>query len=594
MNDLVIHRGPNHGSTITIDNVSLGHRRLSIIDLSEKGNQPMKYLHYYITYNGEIYNHNELKEQLKSIGYTFTSNTDTEVILAAYDNWKEKCLDKFRGMFAFIIYDTRENNIFVARDRFGIKPLYYWNPNENTIYFASEIKQFTAIPGWDPHLNKKMAKDFLIHGLIDHTNETMFKDIFQIRGGYYLKINTEKPISISSSIVKWYTIKKTYLRYERERTISKLQDTFISSLSEHLISDVPVGSCLSGGLDSSSIVCGISTIKSKNNTMKTFTSCSTIPRYDEKKYVDTIVRDKKIENYCVYPDYQGLISDIKNLIWQQDEPPQSSSIYAQMKVFQLAKQNNIKVMLDGQGADEIFAGYIPYFFVYLNELFINHRYIESIIQLKNSYSNHKFPLQVILQNLFNTVFIKTYFSKYIVKIDNWLDISKLDTTDYNPSINIIYNDLNRKTHEHITETSLPALLHWEDRNSMSFSIEARVPFLDHRIVEIGYNTPPEDKLNNGVTKFILRESVKNIIPTEIYNRKDKMGFVTPEEIWMKENSSQIIELLDQSIKNSKGIIKPGIIDKFTKMTNDKEPFTFLFFRVISFGIWLEIFNVKID
>jgi asparagine synthase (glutamine-hydrolysing) len=594
MNDIIAHRGPDFENSISIKNISLGHRRLSIIDLSENGNQPMQYLHYYIIYNGEIYNFQTIRKELINLGYTFTSETDTEVILAAYDYWKEQCLDKFNGMFAFIIYDSKNNTVFIARDRFGIKPLYYWNPNNNQIFFASEIKQFTVFPKWKPTLNKRMAKDFLIHGLIDHTDETMFKNVYQIKGGHCAKFSINEQFDITLSIKKWYTIKTYFTRYDHDEMKNKLKSTFLDTLKIHLISDVPIGSCLSGGLDSSSIVCGISDIKTKNNTLKTFTSCSHIPQYDEKKYVDIIINKKNIKNYCVYPEYHELLNELEKLIWHQDEPPQSSSIYAQMKIFQEAKKQNIKVMLDGQGADEIFAGYIPYFFVYSTELVKHNSPIEAINQLKKAYTVHKFPIRTILQNLFNTVFIKTPLSKYILNFNDWIDISKLGYSDYHPSVPITYNNLTNKLQEHLSSTSLPALLHWEDRNSMTYSIEARVPFLDYRIVEIGYNTPSEYKLKDGITKFILRDSLKDILPEEIVNRKDKMGFVTPEEIWMKENKTATIALLENSINNSNGIIKHGIINKFEKMTLGEEPFTFLFFRVISFGIWIKTFNINID
>lgn len=593
MTEIVSHRGPDDEGVEIFKNVAFGHRRLSIIDLSEAGHQPMKYMHYYIIYNGEVFNFKELKEELINCGYTFKSNTDTEVVCAAYDKWGLNCNEKFNGFFSFIIYDTKKDWVFLSRDRYGVKPLYYWESPNGYIAFASEIKQFTMLPGWNPKINETMTKDFLVYGYVDHTDETLFKDVFQIYGGTGAYFPIAEYHEFKTFRFPWYKLSK--LDVNEQNAVNHFKDMFIDSVKLRLISDVPVGSCLSGGLDSSSIVCVIDMLKGKDDIQKTFSSCSKYEKFDEKKFVDIVVNDKNIEPHYVYADSKDLIKNIENIIWHQDSPLQSTSLYAQYMIFQTAHENGIKVMLDGQGADEVLFGYYMHFMVMFNELFTNGHFLNFTIQSILAKSKHdiqifetaKLYLSQVLDR--NKPIIKKVFTD-----DEWIDLKRLNQSDIQPSIKTSYSNLDIFSKHQIETTSLPALLHWEDRNSMAFSIESRTPFLDYRIVNYVYSLPREYKINYGITKRILRDSMKGILPDKIRKRMDKMGFVTPEEIWIKENKEEFRKMFLDTIKRSKGIIKEDAIKKFDRMLNGEEQFTFWITRIITFGIWLKVFNIQLN
>ena len=345
--------------------VALGHRRLSIIDLSTYGHLPMSYSNgrYWISFNGEIYNYKDLKNELLLLGYNFVSKTDTEVILAAYIQWGTDCLQKFNGMWAFSIYDCTTKEIFLARDRFGIKPLYYWVSPQNAFCFASEIKQFTFLADWQSVLNGQRGYDYLMYNMTDFTDETMFKGVYHISPGHYFKtvvnkIELNKKGKISTT--QWY--KPTFVGYTGsfEQAAASFETHFKNAVKEHLISDVPVGSALSGGLDSSAIVCEINNLlkeEGKADIQKTFSYCSSDSRYNEKKWIDEVTNVTNVEAHFVSLSGNEVFEKTEELIWFNDEPTQSQSVLASYQVYQSAKNNNVKALINGQGADEYLSGY---------------------------------------------------------------------------------------------------------------------------------------------------------------------------------------------------------------------------------------------
>ncbi|MDA9973210.1 asparagine synthase (glutamine-hydrolyzing), partial [Candidatus Pelagibacter ubique] len=344
--DSVAHRGPDNSQTkiYKYDNkfVALGHRRLSIIDLNDKANQPMSYGSYQIVFNGEIYNYLELKDELKKKGVTFETNSDTEVLLKSYIYWKEKCLDKFNGMFSFLIVDEDKEKIFFARDRFGIKPLYYYR-DDHTFYFASEIKQFITLRDFKPVGNINAIGNFIDNRYLDYSEETFFKDVFQVRGGEAGFVNL-KNLKMDKYI--WYDLNKKNIK-----STATFKEKFNKSIDYRLRSDVEVGSCLSGGVDSSSIVCladkKLSDAK-KKYTLQTFTSCFKDKEFDERDLIKITKKQTSIKTHYIFPQEKEFFKDIDKLIYFQDEPFWSSSIYAQSCVFKEANKNGVKVMLDGQ------------------------------------------------------------------------------------------------------------------------------------------------------------------------------------------------------------------------------------------------------
>ena len=590
---------------ISIVTHAIAHRRLSILDLSPNGHQPMSYLNrrYWIAYNGEIYNFIEIREELKALGYEFLSNSDTEVILASYVEWGNECLNKFNGMWAFIIYDNETQTSFIARDRFGIKPLYYWIAPDNTFCFSSEIKSFTKFPNWKSDLNHQMAYDFLVWGIMDHTDETLFEGVYQLKPGSYAILDEKTILEHKKriSLKQWYTLSPKKFKGSFQDATNSFKNLFENSLNLIIRSDVPIGSCLSGGLDSSSIVCATNDIlkkKYKDFTQKTFSACSDFEHINEKKWIDEVVNKTNVDSHIVYPNVVDLLNNISELIWHQDEPFGTTSIFAQWKVFQLASENNVKVMLDGQGADEQLAGYNG-FFNTLNASFFKRMkfisFLKSIYHIKliqgTSYLSSILEMfkQLMPENIkqpFRTLLAKTeskpkwYKSKHKIRYTNPINSGSTEVLEM--SIN------------QLTSSNLQMLLHWEDRDSMAFSIESRVPFLDYRIVEFVLSLPDDYKIKNGITKLILRESMSNIIPDKIRDRHNKIGFATPEEIWLKDlGKKEFKDRYSKTIKFSDQLFDSSLTNRLDEILDGKKPFSFLPWRVICFGEWVKLFNVNI-
>jgi len=584
--------------------LAFGHRRLSILDLSTLGHQPMSMDNgnYWITYNGEVYNYIEIKQELEDLGYRFISNTDTEVILTAYKEWGKECLSKFNGMFALIIYDKTKNQLFVARDRFGVKPLYYFYDRVG-IYFASEIKQFTVLPDWQAKLNHKSAYDFLVHGVTDHTNETLFKEVLQLRGGEFLTINLAelKPDNINPA--RWYDLVPVDYLKSYGQACTDFKNLFLNAVEIRLRAEVKVGSCLSGGLDSSAIVCVINEILTSEQEQcqqTVFSACSQHKQFNEREYIDIVVEKTDSTPYYCYPEWDNLFNINETLTWYQDEPFGSTSVYAQWSVFELAKNKGVSVMLDGQGADEQLAGYQSlYFQTYLNGLLHSGKLIKFGTELKLFNKLHKYNMMsAIVRSL-----LSFFPINFIVKLGkclgrktyntNWIS-DKLLSKNKLVKIDLINKNVKSVSYTQLMQSNLPMLLHFEDRNSMAHSIESRVPFIDYRLVELIYSMPTQYKINNGVTKRVLRDGLSGILPDKIKNRMSKLGFATPEEIWLRSQPEIFRNKLLQSIEYSKGILnKEQVLILFDEIVSGKTKFDFWIWRVINFGTWMKVYNIQL-
>lgn len=351
--------------------VGLAHRRLSVIDLSEASLQPMKDQSntYCVTYNGEIYNYIDLKNELQDLGYSFKTTGDTEVLLKAYEAWGPQCMKRFNGMWAFALLDARNQCLILSRDRFGIKPLYYIIQN-NTIYFASEIKGLLAIPIFSKEPNEKIIAKYLVTGLIDNTDETFFKDIYQFPAAHWAKISlTDSPISLKME--PYWSFPEGRYQGSEQDAINKFKELFMDSVRIHHQSDVPVGTCLSGGLDSSSIVCTSDLLRKSyaipNYSHLAFGYCPPEEEYTEVKYMDAVVEATSVRMNKVGVQQGQFQNALPLIIQAQDEPFGSAGIVAQWFVFQKARENGLTVMLDGQGADEILAGY----HIHFDRIFLN-------------------------------------------------------------------------------------------------------------------------------------------------------------------------------------------------------------------------------
>jgi asparagine synthase (glutamine-hydrolysing) len=584
-------------------NLGFGHRRLSIVDLSPKGHMPMceESENFWITFNGEIYNYIEIKVELEKEGISFATFSDSEVLLKAYVKWGVDCLNKFKGMFSFAIFDREKSTLFLARDRFGIKPLYYYQNKEEDLFFASEIKQFTQDKHWVANLNKNMAFDFLAYSMTDHNSATMFNDVFQLLPGHYVMVNLPDFVKAKKYHLKqqkWYKFKRIdYASIEFSEGVTMLKKSFELSMNQHLRADVSMGSCLSGGIDSSAIVCYLDSLRLENQ-IKTFSAYSSDERYNEKKWVELVLENRKIDGYNVYPKIDEAISKLDEIIWHQDEPFQSSSIFMQWKVFELAKQQNVKVILDGQGADEILGGYDT-FYIYrlsglLSEFKIGNFFKEAHFIVQNSPKSFNDLIIPILKNLLPLPLKKIFLNKR--RSIPWINEDLQDKGSKHPFSDLMTNGSGIYT-ESLKQTfgaNLQKLLHWEDRNSMAFSIESRVPFLDHDLVELSINLPDGHKIKNGITKVVLREAMSSYLPGSIKNRKDKIGFISPEEEWFRNHSEEARKLLEQAIVGLKGIINKEILNDFDQMLIGKVNFDNKFWRVLCFWRWTQVFNIRIE
>lgn len=585
--------------------VMLGHRRLSIVDLSVAGHQPLcsDDKRYWIVYNGEVYNFRELREELRSVGFSFYSDSDTEVILKSYIAWGKECLHRFNGMWGFIIYDSLHQDFFVARDRFGVKPVYYWFSESGFLAISSEIKGFTVLPGWKPEVNADRAYDFLVNGLLDHTSETLFSGVFQLNGGHYLHFSRDT--LIHTSPVCWYSPSFQANHDTDQSSVGKFRDLLTDAVGLRMRADVPVGSCLSGGLDSSSIVLIVNKLLQKsgsNPVQKTFSASSHNPRWSEKKYSDLVIQQTPIEGHYVYPDSDGLFSIMDRLIWHQDEPFVTTSIYAQWCIFQSANDQGMKVMLDGQGADEILCGYNDFLYAVGSEYLRNMRFHQLFQEILCA--SHKFQIsgitimgQVIyyalpssVRLLINRLVLSHKYSPRWMNPAFMKQIHVAKASSYIP----VEPDTTLLSWKTLFHTSLPMLLHFEDRNSMAHSIESRVPFTDYRIAEMALFLRLQMKWKKCISKRILREAMKGLLPEKVRTRQDKMGFVTPEEMWMTEKPALFRELLHSSVEISEGIISTEICESFDQFLHSGKGFSHIFWRVMVFGRWMSVYNVIPD
>ena len=587
---------------------ALGHRRLSIIDLSPAGHQPMCTAdrHYWIVYNGEIYNYVELRTELELLGHSFSSDSDTEIILSAYRQWGEQCLDRFNGMFAFVLVDRMQRRVFAARDRFGVKPLYYWVSPVGLVAFASEIKQFTGLPGWRPRVNGQRAYDFLNWGLFDHTSETLFSSVRQLRGGEYVSSSTDELLK-DVVVKRWYNLAPADSPASDEEAAAGLRSLLEDSVRLRLRADVPVGSCLSGGLDSSSIVCLANRLLrqvSADALQKTFSARSTDLRVDEGAFIDAVVGSTGVANFQVYPPLSGLFEALPLITWHQDEPFGSTSIYAQWHVFRLAAEHNVKVMLDGQGADEQLAGYHVFYTARFGSLLRTLRLGRLASEIAEVRSVHAMGAKQVLAYTVSTLLpegikqsMRSLTGRSAVKPLDWLDMRRLGAAPSNPflALGAEESSVRELSLSQLQYTSLPMLLHWEDRDSMAHSVESRVPFLDYRLVEFVLGLPDDLKIAGATTKRALREAMRGVLPEKIRIRTDKIGFATAEEAWVRRESPEAFRsMLRDATEASSGVLSLKALDFLDEVIEGRRAFSFVPWRMISFGAWMKRFNVQVD
>jgi asparagine synthase (glutamine-hydrolysing) len=583
--------------------LALGHRRLAVIDLSPGGHGPMCYLDndLWITFNGEIYNYLELREELKGKGYIFHTRTDTEVVLAAYAEWGINCLHHFNGMWSFALVDFKNKCIFCSRDRAGVKPFYYYF-DEKRFCFASEIKAILQIEDFSIEPNEQIIADYLLSGFLDHTNQSFFKNIQQLRPGEYLLFE-DKNLRIHS----YWDIEAKEIRFNRESDYAeRFQELLQDSIRLRLRSDVPIGTCLSGGLDSSSIVCLANKLMFDGRSIepqlvgkrqKTFSSCFKETSYDERKFIEMVIEQTGAEKNYVFPQPEDLSREMERLLWYQDEPFGSTSIYAQWMVMRAAKELNITVLLDGQGGDELLAGYLPSFLYLFRQMLKEMAFRRLIKEFRIFQKKHGSWFRQFLPRKLPT-HMAHWFNCFIpnrkTKIE-WAEegFQKKYRRDLSTPMPF-NNDLNNYLYRLFRFSALPGLLHYEDRNSMAFSLETRLPFLDYRLVEYVFHLPVEQKVREGITKVVLRKAMKGIIPEAIRNRMDKMGFTTPMDLWLKGPLQGWIQgVLDSKTFKERGYLKhPKVQEIITEHCDAKRDHSFTIWRWVNLELWMRTFIDK--
>jgi asparagine synthase (glutamine-hydrolysing) len=554
------HRGPDDEGVFQEANVGLGFVRLSIIDLSFGGHQPMlsDNEQYVLVYNGEIYNYIELREELEIKGYIFRTKTDSEVLLKSYIEWGEECLHRFNGMWAFVIYNRNDKTLFAARDRYGIKPFYYLQTSE-FFAFASEIPPLLTLLRVKPKPDYQSIFDYLVFNRTDQTERTFFSEVKKLQHGHKFLIDLNLPsMVVINSGQKWYFLKERVSKTEGFKNPLEYKELLTSAIGLRLRSDVPIGVCLSGGLDSSSIV-SILLNEYKKNDLHTFSAVYKKGQNgDETEYINEFV-PLLTKMFFTSPDEMSLREDLSEFVKAHGEPISSTSPYAQYKVMKLA-QGEVVVTLDGQGADEELAGYHYFFGFYFKDLLTHgqiNRFISEIFHYLKKH-NSLLGMKSFLFFLFPTS-IRTK-----LKINEKRYLNPEFVKQFSKTNSIGHNLYGSKTLadallDHF-EYKLEHLLKWEDRNSMWFSLEARVPFLDYRLVEKTIASSDDLKIRKGTTKHILREAVKEIIPAKIYNRQDKVGFGTPQDEWFREQAWQklINEYIESDSFRNRKLIDPQV------------------------------------
>lgn len=560
LTDLVKYRGPDARGYSTINthskndsksqfNVFLGHRRLSIIDLSIESNQPMIADGLYIVFNGEIYNYLELKAELINVGEKFQTKSDTEVILKMYKKYGEDSFSKFNGMWSFIIVDSIKNIIVVSRDRFSVKPLYILKTN-NELFFASEIKQLLPLKK-SIAPNTEVLKLFLAQGLSDISNKTFIDGIE--------KLSPRTNLIFNLSTCKIH--RKQYWDFSHE-TISefdyasdRFRELFIDAVKIRLRSDVKVGALLSGGLDSSAITLIANEFYSNN--LETYSVVTNDHRFNEEKYVDILVQDKGLKNEKLRLNYQNILTNINLVIKQQDEPFNYLIVVAHYCILETIKESsNLKVVLSGQGGDEGLAGYLRFFFFYVQQLYNEKKYLKALNEIWFSLLYRT----VITQFRFNAA--KRYLPGQFRTGKKFL----LFDTDYENVSR--YDNMREYQINDFEKYSVPILTRYEDRNSMAHSMEIRLPFLDYRLVNLMINLDPAFKIKNGWNKYILRKSLQ-VLPNEIRWRRDKKGFSLPEAKWLKNDfRDEIKNLFSKSLLHELGFINQRLfLEYYTSFVN---------------------------
>lgn len=569
--------------------LGLAHRRLSILDLSPLGHQPMIAPSGNImVFNGEVYNFVEIREELKAKGHQFTTDSDSEVVLLSYEEWGEDCVQKFVGMWSFCIYNVKDQKLFISRDRFGIKPFYYYQ-KDDVFVFGSEVKAIIALPEVDRSHNDKVIFQYFSGGKIGDLSETFYKHVQELPAACNMTLDLS---SHKTTIKPYYNLEeksKSARKSGEKYSLEGYESAFTDAVKLHMRADVEVGSCLSGGLDSSALV-HFAEKHNNGRPYKTFSAVFPGEEIDESKFIDVMLASSQtLEGYKVIPEASTYWNDLDKLVYHQDFPIKSTSMFAQWEVMKLASENGIKVLLDGQGADEALGGYSYFTGSFLLDMFSKGKIARALKEASKVKGNRGVSPLHQLSRAFSHTLPST--------VQNMArSQQRLGSTFLNPDLSFDLDDtlkrhsLSDNFNKHCIdaiESNLHSLLRFEDRNSMAFSVESRVPFLDHRLVEYSLALPTELKMVDAWTKYPLRKLMDKKIPDSIVWRTDKKGFVTPQKSWRSTLDVKMEDYLRSKIKDISILNQKGITDMLKNKnltgTNLNE-----LWKLVSFVKWFEI------
>jgi len=588
---LLKHRGPDGEGFFCDDYVTLLNRRLAIIDIAG-GDQPIynEDRTMVIVYNGEIYNYQDLRSELEKKGHVINGLSDTEVILHGYEEWGDDNFNRLNGMFAVAIYDIKKKRTILARDHFGIKPLYFSfftgtnKYKRNGLMFSSEIKPLIYSGLIPVFPNDQIIYRYLNYRIHDDGRETFFKGVERLLPGEMMKIEDGKHEIKCFSKLPQTLLQKPETKHNnplQNHSILSFKSLLIDSIKRRLISEVPVGTCLSGGLDSSTVVAVVNKLlkekigetKSVGDIQKTFSAVFPGSANDEEKYIDEVTM-LKVKSYKVRPTSKEFSNDLEDFIKTQEEPTISTGPYAQYKVMQEAHKH-VTVVLDGQGADEMMAGYIPYYFVYLRQLWQEHKYFSFF---NEAFSANDIISKFIFKNRSREVKVQSLLNKEF--------IAQFKTEKFY----IENSNLKKRLIQDIFKNSLQSLLRYEDKNAMRFSIEGRVPFLDVRLLKHIFSLPDDAIIKDGWNKYILRQSTTDLLPYIINKRRNKIGFTTPEHEWFKKMHKEILDVFTGELFLSKKYVNQAeVVIAYKDFLAGKTKDTMVFWRILNLELWMREF-----
>lgn len=621
--DALHHRGPDEQNreqySVVGGTLVFGHARLSIIDLSPGGRQPKHSDdgRFSLIFNGEIYNYKELRRELESHGVAFHTNSDTEVLLACWKLWGAGCLPKLRGMFAFLMLDRQDKTLTCVRDAFGIKPLFY-HLNNRALVIASELPPLLKLIPHKPRLNHQRAIEYLFHDRYDTDDKTFFEGISQLQPGYLIEIQLDAFSQASregkqpppQTARRWW-----YPNIEERRDLTfsqaaeQLREMFLENIRLHLRSDVPLGAALSGGIDSSAVVCAIRK-QEPDLPIQTFSFVARGSPVDEESWIDLVNSQVNAIPHKVFIEPNDIVNDLDDLILAQGEPFGGTSIYAQYRVFKLAKEHGVIVTLDGQGADELLAGYHGYHDARMLSM-IERGEFGKLTEFVHGWSQWPgrslgYSVRTALRQILPNGVTKLERNLRRNPALDWIDLKALDSLGIqNPALQNGTGNWSRQPEARgrrlaeslraaLTGNGLGALLRHGDRNSMRWSIESRVPFLTNDMAEF-LLTMPEHYLvsDKGETKYLLRKAMRGIVPDIILDRKDKIGFATPEGSWLKSIGDKALGWI-QSAERVRFLHPEPMRESLRKVLGGQAPFTQPTWRFLNFCRWLDLFDPIVD